>query len=255
MGGFHTTSTWTGGHWEDWARGASWLHGREARAKILAALALLIGLSLAASVRSATLALVAWLLVIATGTAGLPMLAVVLRAAAVLPFALTFALMTWLGGDAGRAQLLVAKSFLSAWTVVLLMATTPLGAITSGLQRLGVPVLIAEVILMLVRYLSVLAERAASLRRAAASRGASAGIAGGWGRAPWSTARHRGAGAGMIASLFRDAMERATRVHHAMLARGYQGRFPSLKRERWSVVDSVLVLGAVAVAVGTRWMR
>ena len=70
MGGNHS-----GGHLEDWALGNSWLHRRESRAKILAALALLIGLSLAPGANSAAVALVLLILVIATGTAALPMLA------------------------------------------------------------------------------------------------------------------------------------------------------------------------------------
>src|SRR4051812_21282242 len=154
MSGNHSS-----GHLEDWALGNSWLHRRDTRAKILAALALLIGLSFAREAGSATVALVAWLLVIVTGTAGLPVLSVIVRAAAVLPFALTFALMNWLIGDAARAQTLLAKSFLSAWTVVLLIGSTRLTALMAAIERLGVPPLVAQVILMLVRYLTVLGNR------------------------------------------------------------------------------------------------
>jgi len=250
LGGNHNSP-----HWEDWARGTSWLHRRDARAKILAALAILVALSFAPRAGSATVALAAWLLVIATGTAGLPMLAVVLRAAAVLPFALTFALMSALAGDAARAEMLLAKSFLSAWIVVLLMSTTPLAALMAAFERLGVPTLVAEVILMLVRYLTVLGERATSLRRAAASRGASTGWLGGWSKLPWGKQTHRSAGAGMIATLFRDAMERATRIHQAMLARGYRGRFPVLKPARWTALDSTLVAGAALAMAGTAWLQ
>ena len=253
MGGIHGFSHEHGAHWEDWARGNSWLHRRDARAKILAALAMLVALSFTRHVGSATVPLTAWLLVIATGTAGLPMLALLVRAAAVLPFALTFALMSWLLGDPARAQMLLAKSFLSGWVAVLLMATTPLVLLMAGFDRLGVPTLVAEVILMLVRYLTVLGDRAASLRRAAASRGVAwFGI--GTRTALFSNRLHRGAGAGMIATLFRDCMERATRIHQAMLARGYQGRFPVLKPGRWNSLDSLMVLGAAMAMVGSRWL-
>ena len=245
MGGNHS-----GGHLEDWALGNSWLHRREARAKILAALALLIGLSLTPRANSAAVALVLLILVIATGTARLPMLAVALRAAAVLPFAITFALMSWLAGDAARSQALLAKSFLSAWTVVLLIGTTPMTALMAGFARLGIPSLVVEVILMLVRYLTVLVEQANSLRRAASSRGAS-----GWGALPWGTRSHRKAGAGMIAVLFRDAMDRATRIHQAMLARGFQGRFPALHTSKWTLGDAALVVASVAMMTGVQWSR
>jgi cobalt/nickel transport system permease protein len=240
----------SGGHLSEWALGDSWLHRREARAKILAALVLLVGLSLSRSAASASVAVSAWLLVIATGTAGLPVIAILVRAAAVLPFAVTFAAITWLAGDAERAQALLAKSLLSAWTVVLLIASTPITALLTGFERLGVPVLLTEVILLLVRYLTVLGEQALALRRAATSRGAS-----GWGALPWGTRPHREAGAGMIAALFRDAVDRSTRIHQAMLARGFTGRFPTLHPKRWSVPDSLLVVSAVAVVIGVQWLR
>jgi cobalt/nickel transport system permease protein len=114
-----------------------------------------------------------------------------------------------------------------------------------------VPSLVAEVILMLVRYLTVLVEQATSLRRAASSRGAA-----GWGRAlPWGTRSHRKAGAGMIAVLFRDAMDRATHIHQAMLARGFQGRFPALHASAWTLWDVALVAASAAMMTGVQWAR
>jgi cobalt/nickel transport system permease protein len=47
----------------------------------------------------------------------------------------------------------------------------------------------------------------------------------------------------MLGHLLLRAFERAQRIHHAMLARGFDGELRSLRALRWSTRDTVFVAG------------
>jgi len=189
--------------------------------------------------------------------AGLPLAGVLWRAAVVLPFAVTFALVSVLAGDLPRGLALVAKSYLSACAVVFMMATTPLPQLLRALENLRVPRLLVLVAQFLYRYLFVLTDQAQRMRWAAESRG---GFRGG---PRLSRARRRsrfGAAAGAVAVLFGRSYARAEAIHHAMLARGFQGSLPVAAAPRWQSGDLLLVLAATAflltVRVGAaRWIH
>ena len=88
----------------------------------------------------------------------------------VLPFSLTFALISWLAGEPLRALALVEKSYLSTVAVLLLAGVTPLPLLLGGLERLGSPRLLVLVAQFLYRYLFVLSEQAQHMRLAASCR-------------------------------------------------------------------------------------
>ncbi len=178
-----------------WSQGASPLHRRDARAKILTLLVFLVVLATTPADAVAVLATYAALLAAAILIAGLPLGGVLLRAMVVLPFSLTFALISWLAGEPLRALALVEKSYLSTVAVLLLAGATPLPLLLGGLERLGAPRLLVLVAQFLYRYLFVLSEQTQHMRLAASCRDSGAGHrrASGF-RGHGVSRRHRSAG-------------------------------------------------------------
>ncbi len=112
---------------------------------------------------------------------------------------------------------LAAKATLGVVAAILLAATTSPRDLLAGLERLRLPRALVAIIAFMVRYIAVVAGDLQRMRIARAARGESSG---GARRLAATTA---GAGA-----LFVRSYERGERVHHAMLARGYDGRMPGL---------------------------
>jgi cobalt/nickel transport system permease protein len=230
---------------ERWSRGDSPLHRRDPRAKTAALLVLLV---LIATSRGAFLALGAAYLLLLTGAlvwARLPVRAALARSCLVLPFSLVFAGISLLGGDAVRAEALLIKSYLSALAVLLLISTTPMPQLLRGLEALGIPRFLLMVAQFLYRYLFVISEEAQHMRAAAVARGAS--IRG------WTAqgVRFRSA-AGALAVLFARSYARAGNIHHAMLARGFQGRFHPLGAQPFRWTDAVFLLAASGLPAAIR---
>jgi cobalt/nickel transport system permease protein len=225
-----------------WSQGASPLHRRDPRAKILALLAFLIVLATTPPNAYATLAIDAALLVGGILIAGLPLGGLLLRAMAVLPFSVTFGLISWLAGDRLRALGLVEKSYLSTVAVLFVVGTTPLPLLLSGLESLGTPRLLVLVAQFLYRYLFVISEQAQHLRVAAACRQGRPG-------------QHRRLGfraaAGALAVLFARSYYRAEGIHRAMLARAFGGRFSLLNPLHFHAADGffTLAIGVFLVVV------
>jgi len=232
---------------DSWSRIPSPIHRLDPRAKILAALAIV--LSLVIGERSYAWLFLSYLalLVALIVAARVPLGALAARAALVLPFAGTVALVNWFHGDAVRAAAVLGKSYLSALTVLFLLATTPLHALLRGLELLRLPRFFLMVAQFVYRYLFVLSEQAQHMmqaRRCRAPRGTRQPLA--------------GAAAGAIGVLFARSYARAERIHHAMLARGFQGHFvlleqPSLRAGDWLFVSGIA--GAVAALHVFLWNR
>jgi cobalt/nickel transport system permease protein len=214
-----------------WSQGTSPLHRRDARAKILTLLVFLVVLATTPADAVAVLATYAALLAAAILIAQLPLGLIVTRAMVVLPFSLTFALISWLAGEPLRALALVEKSYLSTVGVLLLAGSTPLPLLLGGLERLGCPRLLVLVAQFLYRYLFVLSEQTQHMRLAASCRD------GGAGHRP----RFRAA-TGALAVLFARSYARAEGIHRAMLARGFSGRFSLLHATRFGAGDGAFVL-------------
>jgi cobalt/nickel transport system permease protein len=215
-----------------WSQGASPLHRLDARAKILTLLLFLIVLATTPADAVAILATYAALLAAAILIARLPMTGILSRSMVVLPFSLTFALISWLAGDPGRALALVEKSYISTVAVLLLAGATPLPLLLGGLERLGTPRLLVLVAQFLYRYLFVLSEQAQHMRLAAACRQGSA-----------TAGRRSGfrAATGALAVLFARSYERAEGIHQAMRARGFSGRFSLLNSQQFCARDGVFL--------------
>jgi len=228
-----------------WSRGRSLLHARDARVKIVALLALLIALATAPAGAHLALAGYLALLIGAVLLAGLPLLPVLWRAAFVLPFSATFAVVSWLSGDAPRAASLVEKSYVSALSVLLVIATTSLPQLMRGLEALRVPRLLVLVIQFVYRYLFVISEEAQHMALASRCRAPVRAGARNW------KARFRAA-AGALAVLFARSYRRAEGIESAMAARGFSGHFPSFAESRLRTGDFVFLAAALSVTLAVR---
>jgi cobalt/nickel transport system permease protein len=189
---------------DQWSRRSSPLHSLGARSKLVALLLILVYVSLA----SPSFLVIAFVALLAAARASrLPFTRLLTRAAIVLPFSASIAVIAWISGDPGRAATLIGKSYLSALAAVLFAATTPLPAWTGALHSLGVPSTLISTLQFVYRYLFVIAEEALSMRAAAQARGGF----------------HFTSAAGALGVLFARSWQRAESVHRAMLARGYSG--------------------------------
>jgi len=124
------------------------------------------------------------------------------------------------------------KFALTISAALLLIATTSFPGICRGLRRLGLPGLFVSQLLFLYRYLFVLMEEAMRVVRARDMRS-------------FGT---RGAGVRVlvriVGTLFLRTVERAERIYGAMLARGFRGEVPSMRREALRPSDALFLLAA-----------
>lgn len=226
-----------------WSQGVSPMHARDPRAKILVLLTFLVALATSSPNAFLTLGIDAVVLLAGILIAGLPLAGVLLRSAAILPFSLTFGIISWLAGDHWRAIGLVEKSYLSTVAALLVVGTTPLPRLLSGLERLGTPRLLALLAQFLYRYLFVIAEQAQHLRLAASCR---EGISGKRQRSKFRAA------AGALAVLFARSYYRAEGIHQAMLARAFRGRFSLLNPLRFRPIDGLFTAAIGALLILAR---
>ncbi len=143
------------------------------------------------------------------------------------------------GGWVSYASILV-RFVLTISAALILVATTGFHRVCLALQRLGTPQVMAVQLLLLYRYLFVLAEEALRLVRARSLRS--------FGR--------RGTGMGVYGSLVGHLLlrtiDRARRIHTAMLCRGFTGRFHTLQRLRFRGADWAFLLGWSALFAAFR---
>jgi cobalt/nickel transport system permease protein len=128
----------------------------------------------------------------------------------------------------------------------MLAATTRFPDLLVALQQLKVPGLFVAIVGLMWRYLFVLGDEVSRMLRARASRSASAPESRAGGTLFW---RARVTG-GMAGSLFVRSVERADRVHAAMLSRGYSQELPASESAPLSgEAKRVLYLGTCLLAL------
>ena len=144
--------------------------------------------------------------------------------------------------DVAGAQLSVAGLW-AAWGIVVkgtlgvaaaltVAATTSTTELPTALARLGTPAVITSVLVLMIRYVDLLAAEAGRMRMARISRGDSPRVL-----------HQAGAIAKGIGALFLRSYERGERVYVAMLSRGFDGSAPDLA-----------VIGAPPRAVTAQWV-
>lgn len=129
------------------------------------------------------------------------------------------------------AWAIVAKGTLGVAATLALAATTSAAQLPAALSRLGAPAVITSVLVLMIRYVDLLAAEASRMRMARISRGDS------------PRALHQaGAIAKGIGALFLRSYERGERAYVAMLSRGFDGSAPDLA-----------VIGAPPRALASQW--
>jgi cobalt/nickel transport system permease protein len=209
---------------ERYSAGSSPLHRLDARIKLIAAVALIV--TVIATPLGAWRAFIALGLVLAflIGLAGIPPRALFLR------FLALFVVAGFLGvlvapahparatyGLFVVAATILVKNSLAILTMLLLAGVTPFPKLLSALRKLGVPVVLVATLQFMDRYRHVLLselERMATARRARTFNRR--------GTMPWALLT------GLIGMLLLRTLERAERVHGAMIARGWTGTIRSL---------------------------
>ena len=231
-----------------WSRQESIVHSRDPRAKVAALLLYLIVLATTPAAPTALLfsfQMFSYLALILSGIAAarLPVGALELRAMVVLPFSATFALITWFAGDPSRAGMLVAKSYLSALAVLLVVATTPMPLLMRGLEAMGAPRIFGLLVQFLYRYLFVISEQAQHMRLASSCR---------MGTSQRNASDRFRAAAGAVSVLFARSHARAEGIHRAMLSRGFQGRFAISSGLRLRPADYAFLFACVVAILAIR---
>jgi cobalt/nickel transport system permease protein len=225
---------------ERWSRGDSLIHRRHAAAKIIATLAFLICVATLTHGTGTICALYLALLLFAASMAGLPVIAILRSAMAVLPFAFCFAVVSALSGDPVRAVLLLVRAYLSSFAALLLIATTPMPALIAGLEWLRAPRFLLQVMQFLYRYLIVMIEEANAMRQAGLARAGSL-----------RALQFRQAAAA-VGVLFARSYARAQAIHRAMLARGFEGRLPTFGKSVFRPSDAGFAAGTAVLIIGLR---
>lgn len=149
------------------------------------------------------------------------------------PLGITDAGLLRFGSAAGRAAVAIGAA-------VVLVSTTSFPELVRALQALRLPEVVTTSLGLAYRYLYVLTDEVARLRRAARSRNAGEG-----------SASRRQLLTGIAAAAFQRSFARSERVYQAMLSRGYTGAMPSLRAPRRAghpVVD-VVVLGVLVLLI------
>lgn len=148
---------------------------------------------------------------------------------------------------------IVAKGTLGVAVSLTLAATTHPRELPLGLGRLHVPAFVTTIVLLMIRYVDLLAAEADRMRTARLARGDS------------PRALHQvGATARGVGGLFLRSYERGERVHLAMASRGFTGTIPAMggiagvaapaSRRDW-VLGSIPVLLAACIAAAAWCVR
>lgn len=140
---------------------------------------------------------------------------------------------------------ILVRGLLSVQALLLLVASTGYVRLCRGLGRLGLPSVFVVQLLLVYRYLQVLAEEALSMRRArdARSFGRRSYPLRVWGR--------------MIGQLLIRTFERSVRIGRAMSARGFTGRMPGdpLPAAPWTRGDTLFLAGWSAALLLLRLLQ
>ena len=179
--------------------------------KVGGAIGLVLGITLTPAAWPAWFALEAALLVLVMALAHVPVTAVLRRLLWLSPFVAGTALAATFSTTGVDWRVLALRSSLCLITVIVLGETTSFGELLGVLRAARVPALLITTLALMHRYLFVLADESARMRRARAAR--------------TFTTRHRFVwltAASVVGQLFVRASERAERVYDAMCARGWK---------------------------------
>ena len=217
---------------DEWSTRDGVLHRRDARAKLLAVLTLLVAISL--STKAVTFLAVGLVLAAGFLLSKAPAGGFTARVGVLLLFPLTFAGLVALSGDTDRAVLLLTRSSLSVTAILLTVSTTPMPHILTALRQFGLPVMLVEVVQFVYRYLFVLGEEAWHMRTAAALRGGRSSLP---------------AAASTVGVLFGRAYGRAEGIHRSIASRSFSGLMSAATHESFTLTDTAFAVAIAGIGV------
>lgn len=138
---------------------------------------------------------------------------------------------------------ILLRFFLTVFAALILIATTSFTGVCVAMERLGAPSIFALQLLLLYRYLFVLLDESQRMVRARALRS----FAG------------RGLGlkviGPMLGTLLLRTLDRAQRIHRAMLCRGFDGEIRMLRPSHIGYREVCFTLGWSAFFLLSRWVN
>lgn len=221
------------------ANGDSAIHALDARVKVLVTLLFVISVVSCGRYELARLIPFFIFPAVIIALANLPVLFLARKIALICPFVLLVGIFNPIfdrailcqigligisGGWISLASLLV-RSILTVGAAFILIGTTGFTAVCQALEQLGIPRSFTVQLLFLHRYIFVLADE--TFRASRARRLRSCGKEG-TGVVSFSS---------LIGHLLLRTWQQATRIHSAMLARGFVGRFPAIRHPRLGAID------------------
>lgn len=235
------------------------IHRLDPRAKIIGAL-IFIGTMISIP-RYEVLTLVPFLLYpsILIIVSGVPLGYIVKHIALVSPFILFLAIFSpvfdtipvvmWGGfvltGGMFSCLAIIIKFIATVGITLVLSSTTRFDRLLKGLGSLGIPRIILMQLSFLYRYLFLLIDEAHRMKLARDARS--------YGH---STFRFRLHTVGnIIAVLFLKTLDRAEHVYTAMVSRGFSGEMPVITPLRFTIVDSVFLIGSIALIFCLRFFQ
>ena len=247
---------------ESFAEGSSWMHGIDPRLRVTgaASFAVVVAVSydftalFAALVLSLFMALSARLDWRAVGRRLLAPVVFLLLLWAVLPWSYEGDVLAALGSLAITRQGVTLCAQISLKTVCLmvafmaLVATMTVDTLGHSLNRLRLPDKLVHLLLITYRYLFVIEQEYQRLVRAMKIRNFH----------PKTNLHSYRSVAYLVGMLFVRASERARRVHNAMICRGFNGRFVSLRTFPPNPLNSIFCLGvslSLVLLVTLEWVK
>ena len=134
---------------------------------------------------------------------------------------------------------ILAKSWLSILSLVLLTSTTSFSNLLKGLEQLRMPGVIVILLSFMYRYNFLLTDEVMRMKQARDSRSFGG-----------KRLRQIGTTGNMIGTLFIRSYERGERVYAAMVARGFDSHSRTLDSLHFSRLDACFVVGIVMAVVG-----
>lgn len=225
-----------------WSNQKSFVHRLDARTKLILLLSFLLSVALLREPSTLQLTCCLVALILTAAAARLPVWRVLRASLLVVPFVGLFSLLVYLTGDALRAWFILAKSYLSAFGVLILISSTPLPKLLAGARFFRVPSFLLEVTQLIYRYLFVLGGEARAMQTAFRARGGRSGN------------RAVRAASGMVAVLFSRSFEKAAMIHQAMCSRGFSGNFARVEFARFNLREGVIACVSILLLIGLHFV-
>ncbi|MDY6834263.1 MAG: cobalt ECF transporter T component CbiQ [Chloroflexota bacterium] len=147
--------------------------------------------------------------------------------------------LTITSGSLEQASLIAVRALAAVILLLPMIATMKFDTTIKALEKLRVPGKLTQLILFTYRYIFVLIDEAQTMSRSLASRGFERKL----------SIHMLTTNAKLIGMLFIRSYERAERVHHAMVSRGYDGNFQTMTEFKLCKLDIAMASILISLAI------